>query len=184
MGKKASVSWRWVRKVKTTGRFVYNINNLRRENNLKREFLFLLEPIPLLACFYTETVCMYKPLSPRFKKREKINDRGKTEGEGIAGKEEISRFQCNTNGPIQDVGMLPESQAAFTLLARYRKGSTPTKGYKTEDLALMLPRKISMKRRLAHQVEMNSFSFTESTLDCLSYEWIYVLLVKSNRWLT
>jgi hypothetical protein len=58
---------------------------------------------------------MYKPLSPRFKKREKINDRGKTEGEGIAGKEEISRFQCNTNGPIQDVGMLPESQAAFTL---------------------------------------------------------------------
>lgn len=49
------------------------------------------------------------------KKREKINDRGKTEREGIAGKEEISRFQCNTNGPIQDVGMLPESKAAFTL---------------------------------------------------------------------
>lgn len=56
--RQASVSLRWVSKVKTTGRFVYNINNLRRENNLKREFLFLLEPFPLLDCFYTETVCL------------------------------------------------------------------------------------------------------------------------------
>ena len=41
-----------VRKVRTTGQFVSNINNLRRENYLKRECLCLLELIPFKdSCF-------------------------------------------------------------------------------------------------------------------------------------